>query len=113
MNGLSIPAPDPVRFIQVKSSDTLEGLQVEPGWYVRSACCSIWCEVVSVVGSWVVCVARDPRKGTDMVSIGDNYSSVNEFCIGKPSGLRWIAADRTKSFYDKFFPEIHRIVSSA
>lgn len=45
--------------------------------------------------------------------IGSNYSSINEFCTGRPAGLRWIASDRAKSFYDKFYPEFDRIVSVA
>lgn len=58
----------------------------------------------------VLCVSRDPKKGTEHVSIGDSYASINEFSAGLPAGNRWIARDRTKSFYDKFFPEVDRII---
>ncbi len=60
-------------------------------------------------GDWVSCVSRDPKRGKELVSIGSNYSSVNEFCTARPVGLRWIASDRAKSFYDKFFPELDNI----
>lgn len=107
---MSSCAPD--SFIQPNTSDTTTALGVEPGWYVRHACCSIWFEVVHVTERWVTCVSRDPKKGTELVSIGDNYSSINEFCTGRPSGLRWISKDRAKSFYDKFFPEVDRIIAA-
>lgn len=99
----------PVRFIQPAPIDTPASLGVEPGWYVRHACCSIWFEVIGVYGDWVSCVSRDPKRGKVLVSIGSNYSSVNEFCTARPVGLRWIASDRAKSFYDKFFPELDNI----
>ncbi len=101
------------RFIAVKPTDTNQELGVQPGWYVRHACCSIWLEVVAVYSGSVLCVSRDPKKVTDYVSIGDRYSSINEFCTGQPAGRQWIAKDRTKSFYDKFSPEVDRIVRAA
>lgn len=99
----------PLQFIQPNPTDTPATLGVQPGWYVRHACCSIWFEVVAVHGDWVSCVARDPKRGTQLVSIGSNYASINEFCTGQPAGLRWIANGRAKSFYDKFFPELDQI----
>lgn len=103
-----------MQFITPKATDTPSALGVQPGWYVRHACCSIWFEVEYVMSDrWIVCVARDPKKRTTLVTIGDNYSSVNEFCTAKPKGLSWISKGRLKSFYDKFFPEKDRIVSDA
>ncbi len=91
-------------------NDTPESLGVQPGWFVRHGSCSIWFEVIDVVaGRWVTCVARDPKKGTEMVSIGNFFSSITAFATACPGGS-WIAKYRKKSFYDKFYPELDRIV---
>lgn len=102
-----------VSFIRPEPTDTLEGLGVHPGWYVRHAGCSIWFEVIEVFGQWAQCVARDPKQGTALVSIGRNFSSIDEFCTGQPGSLRSISKTREKNFYDKFHPELDRIVPAA
>lgn len=100
-----------VSFIRPEPTDTLEGLGVQPGWYVRHAGCSIWFEVVGLLcGKWVECVARDPGKGTVLASIGRNFASIDEFCTGQPGSLHWISKTREKNFFDKFYPERDRIV---
>ncbi|HHH9443057.1 TPA: hypothetical protein ACP32N_005045 [Pseudomonas aeruginosa] len=103
----------PTSIIKCEKSTDLHQLGVAPGWYVRYACCSIWFEVTHVFEGMVLCVARDPKKGTELAHVGDFYSAINEFCTGKPGGgAHWIAADRAKNFYDKFFPEPDKIVKS-
>ena len=90
----------------------LQDLGVQPGWFVRYGCCSIWFEVLQVFQNSVVCVARDPAKGTELALVGEFYSAINEFCDGNQGHYRhWIDKDRRKSFRDKFFPESDKIVT--
>ena len=99
-----------MEIIRPQANDTVTGLGVQPGWFVRFGSCSIWFEVIDVFTDRMVeCVARDPRKGTELVSIGNFFSSITAFATACPGGS-WISKDRKKSFYDKFYPELDRIV---
>ena len=88
---------------------TISEIGVQPGWFVRYGDCSIWFEVIRVYENAVVCVHRDPARKTEYLSMGTHFSAINEFEPEAPAHSRWIAADRRKSFYDKFYPEIDRI----
>lgn len=93
------------------SETDLKQLGVQPGWFVRFACCSIWQEITYVADGWVQCVARDPAKGKDLAFIGDHYSAIDVLADRNPGQYeRWIDKDRRKSFFDKFHPERDNIV---
>lgn len=100
-----------------RDTRSLEQIGVQPGWFVRSAACSIWLEVQRVHGSHITCSARDPSKLTTMVSQGLHYSGIDQLSDGSPDG-QWIAGDgspakpRTKNFADKHHPEPHSIVTA-
>lgn len=99
--------------IKCDKNTDLQEIGVQPGWFVRYSCCLIWFEVLHVYERSVICVARDPKKRTEFAFIGDSYSSINEFSTGKPGrGSHWIAAERSKSYLDKFFPERDKIVAT-
>lgn len=100
--------------IRCDAKTDLAALGVKPGWFVRFACCTIWFEVLYVADRWVQCVARDPKKGTDMAFVGDHYSAINDLCDSSPGPYAsWIDKERRKSFFDKFYPERENIVRPA
>lgn len=98
-----------------RDTRSLEQIGVQPGWFARSAACSIWLEVLSVQGTHLTCSARDPATRTSFVSQGLHYSGIDQLSDGQPDG-QWIAGDgsqampRLKNFLDKFHPEPDRIV---
>lgn len=95
-----------------KNANLLE-LGVEPGWFVRFGGCSIWFEIDAVWPDMVACAARDPKRVTTLATVGEYYSAIDFVCQELPSTERWVKLDRTKSFFDKFFPEQNEICVGA
>jgi len=90
---------------------TLSEIGIQPGWFVRYGSCSIWFEVLDVFDTAVSCVHRDPLRKKDFLQMGSHFSAINELSPRAPAGSRWIAADRSKSFFNKFYPERDKIVT--
>jgi hypothetical protein len=96
--------------IKVNPDSNLIELGITPKMYVRYGDCSIWFEVLKVYKDFVICASRDPKRKTEMAMIGAYFSAINEFAQTMEKYDRFINVDRTKSFYDKFYPEIDKII---
>ncbi|MBK3919946.1 hypothetical protein EGJ28_16195 [Stutzerimonas xanthomarina] len=99
--------------VPISNDTNLLDLGVEPGWFVRFGGCSIWFEIGAVWADMVSCAARDPKHLTVLATVGDYYSAIDHVCQELPASERWIKLDRTKSFYDKFYPERDKILAGA
>ncbi len=104
------PSTTPIR---VGRSANLIELGVKPGWFVRKGTCSIWQEIQDVWEDWLTCAARDPKQITDSGRVGNFFSAIDEVCEVPPPHSSWITLERRKSFYDKFHPELDKIVPGA
>ncbi|HCF2447008.1 TPA: hypothetical protein NIA45_004676 [Pseudomonas aeruginosa] len=99
--------------IKIEKDTNLVALGVQPGWFARSACCMIWQEVQSVHERFLIVAARDPKKGTELVMVGDFYSAINDVASSLSRHDQWIKlvdGVRSKSFHDKFFPELDKLI---
>jgi len=99
--------------IKIEKDTDLVALGVQPGWFARSACCLIWQEVQYVSKRFLIVAARDPKKGTVLVHVGDFYSAINDVASSLSNHDQWIKhvdGVRSKSFHDKFFPEIDKLI---
>jgi|AZIJ01.1.fsa_nt_gi hypothetical protein len=97
------------QMIEIEPTDDLNALGVQPGWFARYGSCSIWFEVLWVSSNMVGVVARDPKKGTDIFSVGRHFSALARVTDTRPKHENWIAADRMKNFRDKFYPNDGKI----
>ena len=98
---------------KIEKDSNLVSLGVQPGWFARSACCSIWQEVQSVHERFLIVAARDPKKGTELVMVGDFYSALNDVASSLTRHDQWIKVVegvRSKSFHDKFYPELDKLI---
>lgn len=75
-------------------------MKIEKGMFIRYETLLIYFEVEEVFKDMVVCAARDPKDGTDLVFIDRIVD-----CVDTPPCREWIKLNRTKGFYDKFHPE--------
>lgn len=89
--------------MKVDKNKTLLEIGVKPGWFCRHSGCSIWFEILTVYDTAVSCVSRGPDKGTSYVRHGQGWGAISELSENKPVG-NYILKDRTKNFYDKFYP---------
>lgn len=74
-------------------------MKIEKGMFVRHGDCSIYFEVESIHGDFLMCANRDPAAGEELVFL----SKITDVSEG-PCG-HWIKLNREKNFYDKFYPE--------
>lgn len=84
---------------------SLQEIGVQPGWFCKHGSCSIWFQVLRVYDGMLVCIARDPAKGTELVLHGPNYTRVDWLCPSLPVGDVIVAEPRAKNFFDKFYRE--------
>lgn len=74
-------------------------MNIKPGNFIKHGGCDIFFEVESVHSTFIICASRDPKHGTDLV-YPEQITS-----ISTETPTHHIKLDRTKDFYDKFFPE--------
>ena len=74
-------------------------MNIKPGDFIQHDGCVIFFEVESVHSTFVICAARDPKHGTDLVYT-DKITA-----ISTETPRRHVKLNRTKDFYDKFYPE--------
>jgi len=94
---------------------TLAELGVKPGWFCQHSGCSIWVEVLEVWDNMLLVVARRPADQTDLVTHHPSrYSGIWTLSDELPNGywIRGVGLNRRKNFYDKFHPELTRIIPS-
>lgn len=92
----------------------IKGVEVKPGMFCMYGGCTIWFEILYVGNDWLKVVSRRPSEQTDLVTSYHIDSSLFEISETTPDG-HWIAGTRLtrrKNFYDKFYPELTRIIPS-
>ena len=88
---MATPLPSVIR---VEAKTNLKQIGVQPGWFVRAGSCSIWFEVQHVYDKAILVAARDPRRASDVVSVGNFFSAINEVSSVAPPHSHWIKLDR-------------------
>lgn len=88
---MATPLPSVIR---VEANTNLKQIGVQPGWFVRAGSCSIWFEVQHVYDKAILVAARDPRRVSDVVSVGNFFSAINEVSSVAPPHSHWIKLDR-------------------
>lgn len=64
------------RVIRVEANTNLKQIGVQPGWFVRAGSCSIWFEVQHVYDKAILVATRDPRRVSDVVSVGNSSAQL-------------------------------------
>lgn len=92
----------------------IDNIKVEEGMFCQYGGCSIWFEILHVYDGALSVSSRNPSKQTEY--IGNYHINSPMFKLSKelPTG-NWITGHgkgRKKNFYDKFYPELNKIIVS-